>query len=107
MDRLIDKSYKNYDYLSRYASFPFYYDIANEKYIYGTTSQLRKDSSYVIHKVQTNDTWDSISLKYYNNPTLYWVICDFNDIQDPFTELEVGDNIKVPTLSNISFQQYT
>lgn len=107
MDRLTDKSYRNYDYLSRYSSFPFYYDTEDERYIYGTTAQLKKDVSYVLHKVKPNDTWDSLALKYYNNPTLYWIICDFNEVQDPFTDLEVDTSIRIPTLSNISFEKYS
>lgn len=107
MDRLVDKAYRSYEYVSRYTSFPYYYDVDDEKYIYGTTSQLKQDTSYVMHKVLPNDTFDSLALKYYNNPTLYWVICDFNRIQDPFTELKVGERIKIPTLSNISFIKTT
>ena len=103
MDNLVDKAYRSYEYISRYASFPYSYDTNDSKYIYGTTSYLKDDISYVIHKVNQNDTFDSIALKYYNNPTLYWVICDFNKIQDPFINIEVGTEIKVPTLSNISF----
>ena len=104
MDILVDKSYRSYDYISRYASFPYYYDITDDRYIYGTTSQLKDDTSYVIHKITQTATLDSLALKYYNTPTLYWVICDFNKIQDPFSDLHVGEEIKIPTLSNISFK---
>lgn len=103
MDNLVDKSYRSYEYISRYASFPYYYDTNDSKYVYGTTAYLKDDVSYIIHKAKQNDTFDSIALKYYNNPTLYWVICDFNKVQDPFTSIEIGTEIKVPTLSNISF----
>ena len=40
MDKLINKSYKNYNHFSRYSSFPYYYNVEDEKYIYGTTAQL-------------------------------------------------------------------
>ena len=105
MDKLTDKSYRSYDYISRYTSFPYYYNVNDEKYIYGTTSQLRLDTPYVIHIATKQDTFDSLALKYYNNPTLYWVICDYNRIQDPFSELVEGQRIKIPTLSNIAFMQ--
>ena len=105
MDKLIDKAYRNYDYISRYSSFPYYYDTEKKRYIYGTTSQLKTDLQYVTHKVTFGDTYDSLALKYYNNPTLFWVICDFNQIQDPFTDLEIDTYIKIPSLGNISFKQ--
>ena len=103
MGKLKDKQYKTYNYLSRYASFPFYYNIKDNKYIYGTTSQLDTTVNYMEYKVETNDTLDSIALMFYNNPTFYWVISDFNRIQDPFKKLKVGTVLKIPTLSNIKF----
>jgi nucleoid-associated protein YgaU len=58
----------------------------------------------VSHKVKDGDTLDSLALYYYNNPTYYWVIADFNRIQDPYLELEVGRILKIPTFSNIAFK---
>ena len=84
MEVLESKSYRSYDYISRYTAFPYYYNKEDNKYIYGTTSQLNTDVGYSIHIVRKNDTYDSIALDYYNTPTLYWVICDFNQIQNPF-----------------------
>lgn len=103
MDLLINKQYKPYSYLSRYSSFPFYYHTIDNKYIYGTTSHLNKDIPYTLYKVLKNDTLDSIALYFYNNPTYFWVICDFNDIQDPYIELEEGQLLKIPSLSNVSY----
>lgn len=105
MDVLKDKQYRNYSYLSRYSSFPFYYNTEDKKYIYGTTSQLNQDITYILYKVKANDTLDSIALDYYNNPTFFWIIADFNQIQDPFIQLIEGTEIKIPTLSEISFEQ--
>lgn len=53
---LIDKQYRQYDYFSRYASFPIYYDTDDRRYLYGVTSQLNKDTTYVIYKAKNNDT---------------------------------------------------
>ena len=101
---LTDKSYKNYDYISRYENVPYYFNTLDKKYIYGTTYPMKKDASYLIHKVIRNETFDSISLTYYNTPLYYWVIMDYNDIQDPFTELIEGQELIIPTLSAISFE---
>ena len=104
MEVLKNKDYRTYDYISRYTGFPFYYNTKDNKYIYGTTGQLVKDIPFVLHIVRNRDTFDSLALNYYGNPTLYWVICDFNNIQDPFTDLKVGQKIKIPTLSSLSFK---
>ena len=101
---LTDKSYKNYDYISRYSSVPCYYHTIDKTHIYGTSYPIKKDASYLIHKTVRNDTFDSISLTYYNTPLYYWVIMDYNDIQDPFTELEEGRELVIPTLTGIAFE---
>lgn len=105
MDILKDRQFKTYDYVSRYSSFPFYYNTQDRKYVYGTTSQLNQDITYILYKVKARDTLDSIALDYYNNPTFFWIIADFNKIQDPYTKLIEGTQIKIPTLSDISFEQ--
>lgn len=105
MSILKDKQYRNYDYLSRYTSFPLYYHTLDRKYINGTTAQLSKDCSYILYEVKTSDTLDSIALDYYNNPTFFWIIADFNNIQDPYIKLEIGSKLKIPTLSDIKFEE--
>lgn len=103
MDKLTDKSYRSYDYISRYQSFPYYYNSTDKHYIYGTTSQLDDSTSYTLYKTQKNDTFDSISLKFYNSPIFFWVICDFNRIQDPYMTIEEGTYLKIPSLTTIQF----
>lgn len=104
-DILTNKSYKTYNYVSRYASFPTYYHTLDKTYVYGTTGQLSKNVSYVSHIVKKGDTLDSLSLFYYNSPLYYWVIADFNDIQDTIEPLNAGDNLRIPTLSSIVYEE--
>lgn len=104
MDILKDKKYKSYNYFSRYTSFPYYYHTLDRKYVYGIPTQINKDSVYTLYKVVRNDTLDSIALKMYNNPTFYWAIASFNNIIDPFKQLIEGTELKIPTLSDISFE---
>ena len=105
-DVLRDKSQKRYSYISRYTPFYYYYNTKDDKYIYGITSQLNTNISYVAHKITEKDTLDSLSLKYYGRPDLYWVIADFNRIQDPFIQLwGKYDVLHIPTLSDISFKE--
>ena len=105
MDVLKDKQSKTYPYISRYSAFPFYYNTLDNKYIYGVTGQLDTNITYVAHKVIQTDTLESLALNYYGRPDYYWVIADFNRIQDPFIKLtDKFDIIKIPTLSNISYE---
>ena len=103
MDILTNKSYRSYDYFCRYSSFPYYYNTEDEKYIYGTTAYLDDSTPYTLYKVQKTDTWDSMALKFYNSPTFFWILCDFNRVQNPYEMPEVGTLIKVPALTNIKF----
>lgn len=80
MEILQNKSFRSYDYISRYAAFPYYFNPEDNKYIYGTTAQLKQDIGYSLHLIKKNETLDSIALDYYNSPTLFWVIADFNQI---------------------------
>ena len=103
MDVLKNKSYKDYSYTSRYESFPFYYNTADNKYIYGTTEWLSNSTAYTLHEIMPYDTLDSIALDAYNNPALYWVIADFNRILDPFEDLPVGEVLKVPVITGVRY----
>ncbi len=104
MDVLSQRQLKNYNRISRYSPFPIYYHSQDDKYFHGLTAQLKVDStSFVSHKIEQGDTYDSLSLYYYNNPTYYWVICDFNRIQDPYVMPEVGTILKIPTFSHIEY----
>lgn len=104
MNNLKDKSFKQYGYICRYSAFPYYYNIEDKKYIQGTTGNLKTNISYVTHKVKYQDTFDSLSLYYYNSPLYYWVIMDFNQIQDPFQKLKIGQILKIPALNDIEFK---
>lgn len=103
MEVLKDKSYRTYDKLSRYANFPYYYNTLDNKYVYATTAQLSENTPYTSYRVQRYDTYDSLALDFYNNPTYYWIICDFNRIQDPFIRPKEGTILKIPTLSTIQY----
>lgn len=103
MNTLKNKQYAQFDYTSRYTSIPYYYDTLKQRQIYGIGSNLKKDTAWVAHKIKPRDTLDSLSLKYYNNPTYWWIIAFFNDIQDPFIILKIGSVIKIPSISSIEF----
>lgn len=105
MDILKDKSYKSSDTLSRFTSFPYYYNSVDGKYEYGIMSQLSKGTSYVLHAVADGDTLESLALKYYGRPDYYWVIALFNDVSDSFCKLyNKYTTLKIPSVSNIKFE---
>lgn len=104
MDKITNKSYKDYNYISRYATFPYYYNENDDKYMQGLTDQLSDNSTFILHKVKANETLDSIALDSYSNSTYFWVIADFNRIRDPFKKLVPGTIIKIPTLADIKFR---
>ena len=105
MGILENKQYKHYDYFSRYEGVPFYYHKLDQKYVYGTTSHINKNTLYLQHEVKVNDTLDILALDYYNNPTFFWAIADFNNIQDPYKKLVVGSKLKIPILNEITFEE--
>lgn len=100
---LTQKSYKSYDRLSRYMTVPYYYNTLTDKYVYGTSTWLDDTTQYSVYKVKQNDTYDSIALDFYNNPTYFWIICSFNRVLNPFEKPAVGKLLKIPSLSNITF----
>ena len=99
MTKLTQKQYKSYDRLSRYQQFPIYYHTEDNKYTYGTTANLIDTTPYTLYEVKPNDTLDKIALKSYGTPEKYWIIADFNRIQDPYKELKVGEYLKVPDVT--------
>lgn len=105
MNVLKDKQTRDYDSLSRYAPIPFYYNTKDNKYIYGLTKQLGSDTTYVSHKLKEYDTLDSLALFYYGRPDYYWIIADFNKIQNPLIKLiDKFETIKIPSISYIYFE---
>ena len=105
MDVLKDKQINTFDYTCRYSTVPFYYHTLDDKYIYGIGTQIQKENiSYVAHQVKDTDTLEYLALKYYNNPTFYWVIAYFNDILDAYMPLTEKFNIiKIPNISSVAF----
>ena len=105
MDVLTDKSTRYYKALSRYETIPYYYNTEDNKYIYGLARNLDKNVAYVSHKIKPFDTLDSLSLKYYGRPDYYWIIANFNDIQDCLESLDKYKVIKIPSFTLLKFEE--
>lgn len=59
------------------------------------TSALNDSSFYETYEVENEDWFDNISFKFYNTPSLWWVICIVNNIVNPFEELESGQILRI------------
>jgi hypothetical protein len=106
MEKLINKRIDTYDYLSRYAGVPYYYDTVKGRTVAGICNPMDLTTPYVSHKLRAQDTLDSLALKYYNNPTYWWIIAYFNSINDPFINLTSKFSIiKIPNISGVSFKE--
>lgn len=104
-DILTNKQFKTYTKISRYSGVPFYFNTIDNRYQYGVGTNLRTDTAHKVHKVIEGDTLDTLALYYYNNPTYFWIIAEYNRIQDPYEQLEIGSRIKIPTFSTIEFEE--
>lgn len=107
MNILKEKTAKTSNYFSRYNGLFYYYNELDGKYQLSTKSWLKYNNDYITHSVEEGDTWDKLALKYYNNPTYYWIICDYNKIIDPFIEPEKDDILLIPKLGKeLQFEVY-
>jgi len=105
MDVLKDKSFGKFDYICRYSTIPYYYHTLDSKYVYAIGTNMFKNSPYTLYAVKPGDTLDSLALDYYNNPTLFWIIAYFNDIQDVFID-DLYENYKVIKIPNYTSLQF-
>ena len=103
-DVLSKKTYKNFGNLSRYSNSPYYYNSVDNKYVYGFSKRINPNTAYTVHTVKRGESIDSIALYYYNNPTYFWIICDFNRVLDPFAEPVEGTTLYIPIISDIEFE---
>ena len=105
MNVLKDKSSRTYFYTSRYATLPYYYNTLDKKCMYGISKNLNTNTDYVLHNLVDSDSLDSLALKYYGRPDLFWVIADFNNLNDPYIKLvDKMSSIKIPSLSGITWR---
>ena len=110
MNVLSNKTVKTSNYYSRYNGLFYYYNNLDDKYQLETRHWLKEFPSttqLTTYVVKEKDTYDSIALEYYNNPTYYWIICDYNRIIDPFIPPEEGDILYLPPMNaGLEFEKY-
>lgn len=52
------------------------------------------------HLVVEGDRIDLLAHRYLGDPTLWWVLCDYNDIAFPL-DLTVGATLRIPSLERV------
>ena len=84
----------------------------NRKDIPPIVMDYKYDNDYILVKQKPKIPLEQIYYDYNEiiypsglDTTYYWIIADFNRIQDPFINLPVGYTIKIPVLSNIEFKE--
>ncbi len=50
---------------------------------------------YDTYEMEDEEWWDNISYSFYNTPALWWVLCIMNNVQNPFEEIEPGQETKI------------
>lgn len=109
MEILTNKTAKTGQYFSRNNGFYYYYNKLDNKNQLSTKAWLGRTANVqeTRYIVKEGDTYDMLALTFYNNPTYYWIICDYNRIIDPFVEPKKGDILYIPTLgTNLQFETY-
>lgn len=64
---------------------------------------LNTQEFYVVDAATENRP-DLISLRFYGNYDLGWLLCEHNNFQDPLTDFYVGRRVKIPSLTE--YYQY-
>lgn len=65
--------------------------------------KFQQDSSDEVYSVEQRyeHRADLISYAFYNDPSLWWFICQYNNILDPWAEIVVGRKLLIPTLNRL------
>ena len=59
------------------------------------TSEEFDLSFFETYETENDDWWDNISYNVYGTPHLWWVVALFNNIFNPYEELDEGQNLKI------------
>jgi len=65
------------------------------KYFEIPKSIKENDSFYTKHTCRDTEWWDNISYEYYDTSYYWYVLCELNDVVNPFESLYEGKIVKV------------
>ena len=55
---------------------------------------FNKIMNYKTYEISNDDWWDNVGYDYYNTVLLWWLIPLINEIQNPFEDVEPGENLR-------------
>ena len=90
-----------YSVMSRYETVSTLKELGKQYHVTNRKRFITKSNYDIYYKVtnMTENRLDLISLIHYNSPLYWWVIAEANVIFDPFTEVYVGRNLRIPQLN--------
>ena len=119
MDVLRNQSTKTSKYFSRYNGKNTYMNILDVlsrdketgnvayKEQIETSRWLSHNNDYKVYVTDEEDTYDLLAHQFYNNPTYYWIICDFNRVLDCMKPLKPNTTLYIPTLgTGFKYEEY-
>jgi len=81
------------------------YTDANDDTFFGTWKipEVQDTTDFIYYQIKASDIGrlDLLAYDYYGDPTLDWVIMDFNNIVDPIFGVFVGQKIKIPSKDQV------
>lgn len=90
----------------------------NSRYTGGTVSKTREGKDFLILRQPLNlepssddmvtrvtkeilQRPDLLASQAYGDPSLWWVIYEFNNIRDPLFDLQLGQELQIPSLGRV------
>ena len=72
------------------------YVFRSNKTIMVLGSEAASSDLYDAYQFSSGDSWASVAYRFYGSTELWWVICKFNQVSNPFAMPSVGDVVKIP-----------
>lgn len=95
-----DKSFSNYFNIELVNG---NYQFVSNKTITIIGSESAYPDLYSEHTMSETDQWSLMAHNYFGTTDLWWVICKFNNISNPFIMPRPGTVIKIPSKDLVSF----
>lgn len=99
----VEKLNTSRDYSDRYKNCKVLTDLATGEVLL-STREIRDayaSSKDTYHRIQDHELnrLDILAQKYYQNPSMWWVIAEANNIFDPFAEILPGTLLRIPSIT--------
>lgn len=78
-------------------------EISNQKIEWWERAELERDSTDTVYAVEDfyDGRPDLIASAFYNEPRYWWIIAQYNNILDPFSEIRPGRILLIPSKERI------